>query len=294
MSLKDERILMGNEAMGRGLVECGCEFFAAYPGTPSSEILASAVGFAKETAVKMHLEWSVNEKVAYEAALAASYTGKRSAVAMKQVGLNVAADPFMRSAYLGTKGGFVLIAADDPGPHSSQTEQDSRSFAQFAKIPVLDPSSPAEAKAMVQQAFDLSEKYEIPVMLRPTTRVCHARQNVSCDKPEILERTPRFEKDPGRWIATPQFIPELHTDRAFLPGTAPKRVSASSPRALPLPIRMTFWMTWGFWERSICIRSHYPIRFTKVLSNRFALPTTMSWSSRKPIPLSKRSFSIPA
>jgi indolepyruvate ferredoxin oxidoreductase, alpha subunit len=210
MSLKDERIMMGNEAMGRGLVECGCEFFAAYPGTPSSEILSSAVKSARETAVKMHLEWSVNEKVAYEAALACSYTGKRSAVAMKQVGLNVAADPFMRSAYLGTKGGFVLIAADDPGPHSSQTEQDSRYFAQFAKIPVFDPASPAQAKDMVRQAFDLSEKYEIPVMLRPTTRVCHARQNVSCQKPEILERIPHFEKNPGRWIATPQFIPELH------------------------------------------------------------------------------------
>ncbi|MBN1380407.1 MAG: 4Fe-4S binding protein [Deltaproteobacteria bacterium] len=208
--MKDERILMGNEAMGRGLVECGCEFFSAYPGTPSSEILAASVGFAKETNAKMHLEWSVNEKVAYEGALASSYTGKRSAVAMKQVGLNVAADPFMRSAYLGVKGGFVLVVADDPGPHSSQTEQDSRFFAQFAKIPVLDPSSPAESKAMVQTAFDLSEKYEIPVMLRPTTRVCHARQNVSCDEPVFMERTPRFEKDPGRWIATPQFIPELH------------------------------------------------------------------------------------
>ncbi|MBN1662235.1 MAG: indolepyruvate ferredoxin oxidoreductase subunit alpha [Deltaproteobacteria bacterium] len=210
MPSKDERIMMGNEAMGRGLVECGCEFFAAYPGTPSSEILTAAVGFAKETEAKMHLEWSVNEKVAYEASLAASYTGKRSAVAMKQVGLNVAADPFMRSAYLGTKGGFVLIAADDPGPHSSQTEQDSRFFARFAKIPVFDPACPAEAKAMIRQAFELSEKYEIPVMLRPTTRVCHARQNVSCDQPDSLNRAPYFEKNPGRWIATPQFIPELH------------------------------------------------------------------------------------
>ncbi|MBN1613383.1 MAG: 4Fe-4S binding protein, partial [Deltaproteobacteria bacterium] len=208
--MKDERIMMGNEALGRGLVECGCGFFAAYPGTPSSEILASAVGFAKETNARMHLEWSVNEKVAYEAALAHSYTGKRSAVAMKQVGLNVAADPFMRSAYMGVVGGFVLVAADDPGPHSSQTEQDSRFFALFAKIPVLDPSSPAEAKEMVPKAFELSEKYETPVMIRPTTRVCHARQNVACRQPEVMERTPFFKKDPGRWIATPQFIPELH------------------------------------------------------------------------------------
>lgn len=210
MSQNEERILMGNEAIGRGLVECGCEFIAAYPGTPSSEILSSAVKFVRETGVKTHLEWSVNEKVAYEAALACAYTGKRAAVAMKQVGLNVAADPFMRSAYLGTKGGFVLVAADDPGPHSSQTEQDSRFFALFAKIPVFDPASPAEAKDMVKQAFALSEKYEIPVMLRPTTRVCHARQNVPCGRPEVLNRPPRFEKDPGRWIATPQFLPDLH------------------------------------------------------------------------------------
>ena len=210
MSSKNERILMGNEAIARGLVECGCEFMAAYPGTPSSEILSSTVKFVRETGVKAHLEWSINEKVAYEAALASSYTGKRSTVAMKQVGLNVAADPFMRSAYLGTKGGFVLIAADDPGPHSSQTEQDSRFFALFAKVPVFDPASPAEAKNMVRQAFELSERYEIPVMLRPTTRVCHARQNVGCIDPEVLNRPPHFEKDPGRWIATPQFIPELH------------------------------------------------------------------------------------
>ncbi len=210
MSSSAQRILMGNEAIGRGLVEYGCDFFAAYPGTPSSEIMTAAVGFAQETASSMHLEWSVNEKVAYEAALANSYTGKRSAAAMKQVGLNVAADPFMRSAYLGVKGGFVILVADDPGPHSSQTEQDSRFFAQFAKIPVLDPSSPAEAKEMVRTAFELSEQYEIPVMLRPTTRVCHARQNVSCEKPVRPSRPPHFEKNPGRWIATPQFLPELH------------------------------------------------------------------------------------
>ena len=100
---------------------------------------------------------------------------------MKQVGLNVASDPFMRAAYLGVKGGLVVISADDPGPHSSQTEQDSRFFAMFAKVPVLDPSSPREAKDMVGQAFELSERYELPVMVRPTTRVCHARQDVACE-----------------------------------------------------------------------------------------------------------------
>jgi indolepyruvate ferredoxin oxidoreductase alpha subunit len=207
----EQRILMGNEAIGRGLVEAGCALAASYPGTPASEILASVIKFSSETDFGMHIEWSVNEKVAYEVALANSYTGKRSAVAMKQVGLNVASDPFMRSSYLGIKGGFVVIVADDPGPHSSQTEQDSRFFARFAKIPVFDPASPGEAKEMVKKAFELSEKYEIPVMIRPTTRVCHARQNVPCFTPEKLERKAGFEKNPGRWVATPQFLTKLHS-----------------------------------------------------------------------------------
>ena len=203
-------MLMGNEALGRGLFENGCSLVASYPGTPASEVLASVVAFSREAESPLHIEWSINEKVAFEVALAHSYTGKRAAVAMKQVGLNVAADPFMRSAYLGVKGGFVLISADDPGPHSSQTEQDSRLFAHFAKVPVFDPSSPREAKEMVKKAFELSERYEIPVMIRPTTRVCHARQNVTCKQPKLLERRAHFEKDPSRWAATPQFIYDLH------------------------------------------------------------------------------------
>ncbi|MBN2539876.1 MAG: 4Fe-4S binding protein [Deltaproteobacteria bacterium] len=206
----EQKILMGNEAIGRGLVESGCSLVSSYPGTPASEILESVVTFAGETETPMHIEWSVNEKVAYEVALGHSYTGKRSAVAMKQVGLNVASDPFMRSAYLGVTGGFVVVVADDPGPHSSQTEQDSRSFAQFARIPVFDPSNPAEAKEMVGRAFELSEQYELPVMLRPTTRVCHARQNVSCLSPEVLSRKAQFERNPGRWVATPKFLTDLH------------------------------------------------------------------------------------
>ena len=206
----EQRILMGNEAIGRGLVEEGCTLAAAYPGTPASEILSSVVAFVKETGAALHAEWSINEKVACETALANSMAGRRSAVAMKQVGLNVAADPFTRATYLGVKGGFILIAADDPGPHSSQTEQDSRLFAHFAKAPVFDPSSPREAREMVAEAFALSEKYEIPVMLRPTTRVCHARQNVFCRPPVPREQKACFEKNPGRWVATPQFLTELH------------------------------------------------------------------------------------
>lgn len=201
---------MGNEAIGRGLVESGVTLAASYPGTPASEILPAVAAFAREEGLAVHTEWSVNEKVAYEVALANSMAGRRSAVSMKQVGLNVASDPFMRSAYLGVKGGLLVIAADDPGPHSSQTEQDSRFFAMFAKVPVFDPSSPQEAKDMVGRALALSEKYELPVMLRPTTRVCHARQNVPLAGPLRLERPARFEKNPPRWCATPQFLTGLH------------------------------------------------------------------------------------
>jgi indolepyruvate ferredoxin oxidoreductase alpha subunit len=210
MTEKDERVLMGNEAIARGLVENGCTLFASYPGTPASEILPAVVQFSRETGAVLHAEWSVNEKVAYEVALANSMAGRRSAVAMKQVGLNVASDPLTRSAYLGVVGGFIVVVADDPGPHSSQTEQDSRFFAQFAKVPVFDPASPREAKEMIEAAYALSEKYEIPVMLRPTTRVCHSRQNVRCSAPRVLPGEADFRKNPGRWIATPQFLTELH------------------------------------------------------------------------------------
>jgi indolepyruvate ferredoxin oxidoreductase alpha subunit len=210
MERSEQRMLMGNEAIGRGLVENGCSCAASYPGTPASEILASVVLFAKETKAAIHTEWSINEKAAFEVALAYSYTGKRAAVAMKQVGLNVAADPFTRAAYLGVKGGFVVVSADDPGPHSSQTEQDSRFFAQFAKVPVFDPASPREAKEMVARAFELSEAFEIPVVIRPTTRICHARQNVLCQPAVQLERKAYFRKEPERWAATPVFVLELH------------------------------------------------------------------------------------
>ncbi|MFB3818601.1 MAG: thiamine pyrophosphate-dependent enzyme [Candidatus Methylomirabilales bacterium] len=205
-----QRVLMGNQAIGRAIVEAGCAVAASYPGTPASEILEGVVAAARETGRTLHAEWSVNEKVAYEVALAASYTGKRAAVAMKQVGLNVAADPFMRSAYLGVKGGLLVVSADDPGPHSSQTEQDSRFFAMFARVPVLDPASPREAKAMVALALEVSEAYEIPVMLRPTTRVCHARQAVPLEAPSADGRRARFEKDPARWAATPGAVLALH------------------------------------------------------------------------------------
>lgn len=208
--MKERKIVLGNEAIAYGLVESGCTVATSYPGTPASEVLSALAGIKRKERLKLHLEWSINEKIAFETALANSYTGRRSAVIMKQVGLNVAADPLMSAAYTGVKGAFVVVSADDPGPHSSQTEQDSRFFAMMAKIPVLDPSSPAEARRFVREAAALSEKYEIPVMLRPTTRVCHARQDMEAPEISSKEQPPLFEKNPPRWAATPKFRLLLH------------------------------------------------------------------------------------
>jgi indolepyruvate ferredoxin oxidoreductase, alpha subunit len=205
-----EQFLMGNEAIGRSLLEHGAFCVASYPGTPASEILEAVIHQKEKEKRSVHTEWSINEKAAFEVAIGCSLAGRRAAVAMKQVGLNVASDPMMSSAYTGIKGGFVIISADDPGPHSSQTEQDSRAFAAFAKIPVLDPSSPAEAAEMIGEAFELSENYGLPVVVRPTTRVCHARQMVPLYSIPKLNGTGDFTKDPHRWAATPRFRYLLH------------------------------------------------------------------------------------
>jgi indolepyruvate ferredoxin oxidoreductase alpha subunit len=210
MSNKEEKVVLGNEAIARGVVESGCHFFAAYPGTPSSEILPAIVRFKKENNLDIYVEWSTNEKVAFENALVATYTGKRAAVAMKQVGLNVATDPLMSAAYIGTIGGFVIISCDDPGPFSSQTEQDTRFMAMFAKVPVLDPANPKEAQKMLPIAFNLSEKYQIPVILRPVLRVSHAQQTITYNPIARIERKANFEHNPQRWSATPRFRFILH------------------------------------------------------------------------------------
>ena len=162
-----KELMMGNEAIARGLMENGCSMATAYPGTPASEILSAVAKINKPLDTTMHIQWAVNEKVAFEIAYAGCMTGLRTAVSMKQVGLNVASDPLMSAAYMGTAGGFVIISADDPGPHSSQTEQDSRMMAMMAKIPVLDPDSPRQAREMVGMAYTLSEAFNTPVMLRP-------------------------------------------------------------------------------------------------------------------------------
>jgi indolepyruvate ferredoxin oxidoreductase alpha subunit len=233
--------LLGNEAIARGLIENGCTIATSYPGTPASEILAGVASFQNEESLSMHTQWAVNEKVAFEIAYAGCQTGLRTAVSMKQVGLNVASDPLMSAAYMGVKGGFVLISADDPGPHSSQTEQDSRLMAMLARIPVLDPDSPRQAKELMGVAYELSESFNTPVMVRPTTRVCHSRQDIELGAIAKNTREVKFEKDATRWAATPKFRLQLHGElekkldaiAAFRP-TAPRKLNpkAKSARAI--------------------------------------------------------------
>ena len=208
--MKREEILLGNGAIALGLLEAGCQVVTSYPGTPSSEILPEVIRLVKSENLNTYVEWSTNEKVALDNAFAASITGKRAACCMKQVGLNVAADSLMSAAYLGTVGGLVIISCDDPGPHSSQTEQDTRFMARLAKVPVLDPSNPEEARKMVGLAMDLSEEFRLPVILRPAIRVCHARQNIAYDPLSVNPKKSAFEKDPSRWAATPRFRLILH------------------------------------------------------------------------------------
>lgn len=208
--MERQEILLGNGAIALGLVEAGSQVVTSYPGTPSSEILPEVVRLIKSEGLDTYVEWSTNEKVALDNAFAAAISGKRAACCMKQVGLNVAADSLMSAAYLGTRGGLLIISCDDPGPHSSQTEQDTRFMARLAKVPVLDPSNPEEARQMVGLGLDISEEFAIPVILRPAIRVCHARQNITFKTIKKNDQKASFEKDPMRWAATPRFRFILH------------------------------------------------------------------------------------
>ena len=197
-----QRFLMGNEAIALGALHAGVNVVSGYPGTPSTEILETIAKNNKDRSV--YVEWSVNEKAALEVGAGAAYSGARALVTMKQVGLNVASDPLMSLAYVGVNGGMVIVSADDPGPISSQTEQDTRRFAQFAKLPVFDPSSPEEAYRMIQDAFELSEKYGTPVLFRPTTRVCHGCANVEVADSFVPHKPEGFVKDTMRWVIFPR------------------------------------------------------------------------------------------
>jgi indolepyruvate ferredoxin oxidoreductase, alpha subunit len=204
-----KEFLMGNEAIALGAIAAGVNLVSGYPGTPSTEVLET---IAKRRPDNTYVEWSVNEKAAMEVAAGAAYCGARSMVTMKQVGLNVASDSLMSLEYIGVKGGMVILVADDPGPVSSQTEQDTRHYAYFSKLPCFDPSSAQEAYEMVQEAFAYSEKYETPVFLRPTTRVCHGYASVTVKDTDehTIHKADGFVKDSGRWVIFPRLSYQNH------------------------------------------------------------------------------------
>lgn len=204
-----QEFLMGNQAIALGALAAGVRLVAGYPGTPSTEVLETV---AKNRQENTYVEWSVNEKSAMEVGAGAAYTGARTMVTMKQVGLNVAADPLMSLEYIGVKGGMVILVADDPGPISSQTEQDTRHFARFSKLPCFDPSTVQEAYDMVQEAFEYSEKYGTPVFFRSTTRVSHGYASIQVkDVEEYKNVEPDgFVKDTKRWVIFPKLSYQAH------------------------------------------------------------------------------------
>lgn len=202
-------LLLGNEAIVRGALEAGVGFATTYPGTPASEIGDSFAQVAKETGI--YFEYSVNEKVALELAAAAAACGVRSLVSMKHVGLNVAADAFMSTAYTGTRAGLLIITADDPSMHSSQNEQDNRYYSLISGMPLLEPAGPREAYEMARAAFELSEELELPVLLRTTTRVSHTRAGVEVGElPRERKVKGNFKKEPLRFVIVPAVARKLH------------------------------------------------------------------------------------
>ena len=199
-----KELLLGNEAVARGLYEAGVRVVSSYPGTPSTEITEAASQYDE-----IFCEWAPNEKVAAEVAAGASFGGARSFCAMKHVGLNVAADPLFTMSYIGVNGGMVLGVADDPGLHSSQNEQDSRNYAIAAKLPMLEPADSAECKQYAKLAYELSEQFDTPVILRLTTRVSHSRSIVELGERAALDLKP-YEKNPAKNVMLPAFAKPKH------------------------------------------------------------------------------------
>ncbi|OGF56339.1 MAG: indolepyruvate ferredoxin oxidoreductase subunit alpha [Candidatus Fraserbacteria bacterium RBG_16_55_9] len=220
-------LLLGNEAIVRGALEAGVGFVTTYPGTPASEIGDAFAEIAPDAGI--YFEYSVNEKVALEMAAAAAVSGVRALCAMKHVGLNVAADAFMSLAYTGVRAGLVIVSADDPSMHSSQNEQDNRYYAKLANIPMLEPADPQEALEMVRHAFELSEKLELPVLLRTTTRVNHTRGIVKIGElPKTFTKAARFVKEPSRFVVVPAVARQRHKVLIERMGQA-RQLSEDSP-----------------------------------------------------------------
>ena len=202
LSLKE--LYIGNAAVSRGLYEAGCSLISSYPGTPSTEITEEAAKYPE-----IYAEWAPNEKVALETAFGASLAGVRSCCAMKHVGLNVAADPLFTLSYTGVNGGIVICVADDPGMHSSQNEQDSRHYAIAAKVPMLEPSDSAEAKAFAKAAFQLSEEYDTPVILRMCTRISHSQGIIELENRVVPPKKP-YEKNVAKYVMMPAYAIARH------------------------------------------------------------------------------------
>ena len=193
------QLLSGNEAIALGAYHAGVQVAAAYPGTPSTEILEAMSRFDD-----IHAEWSTNEKIAMEVAMGASYTGVRAMASMKHVGLNVASDAFMAASITGIIGGMVVVCADDPQIHSSQCEQDNRHYAKLAKVPMLEPSDSQEAYDLMNHAFDISEEFDTPVMVRTTTRISHSNTVVNVNRSRTMEnRQPVFHYNVQKYVMLP-------------------------------------------------------------------------------------------
>jgi len=203
--MKEKRLLSGNEAIARGAWEAGVRFASSYPGTPSTEILEAMAQYKEIKA-----EWAPNEKDAFFAAVGAMLTGARALASMKHVGVNVAADPLMSVAYTGVNGGFVLVTADDPELYSSQNEQDNRHYARFAKVPMLEPSDNQEAKDFTKRAFEISEAFDTPVMLRTVTRISHSKSPVELGERHVPDRPLEPVKDVPKYVMLPVYGRERH------------------------------------------------------------------------------------
>lgn len=201
--MKNKYLLLGDEAFALGALNAGMSGAYAYPGTPSTEIMEFIQSHPLTAQRKVHSHWSSNEKTAMEEALGMSFCGKRAITSMKHVGMNVAADPFVNSAMTGANGGLIVVAADDPSMHSSQNEQDSRFYADFAMIPALEPSDQQEAYDMASYGFELSEKFNIPVLLRFVTRLSHSRAVVETDVEPKAENELSYPSNPRQWVLMP-------------------------------------------------------------------------------------------
>ena len=201
-----KRLLSGNEAAAHGAWAAGATLASGYPGTPSTEILENFAKFPN-----VYAEWAPNEKVAVDSALGAAYAGKRALCTMKHVGLNVAADSFFQASMTGAEAGLVIVSADDPSMHSSQNEQDNRQFAKFARVPCLDPADSQEAKDFMMAAFDVSERFDTPVMLRMTTRVCHTSTAVDISESRLsLPEPGLFPRNPQKYVTVPAHARKIH------------------------------------------------------------------------------------